>query len=69
MTARKLEMILERDAAAPDGFTLYACRGAGKGCKRNVTRNSKKRCDDCVKCDNPNETLGEIEARLARGDA
>ncbi len=62
-----LQMILHRE---PDNqFKLYACRGAGRGCERNKFRNAKKPCDDCVKCDDESETLGQLQERLKKGDA
>lgn len=66
-----LEFIMERvahDGLATD-FALFACRGAGRGCPRNKFRSRKVHCDDCLKADNPNETLVDFKARLERGDA
>jgi hypothetical protein len=47
-------------------FSLYACRGAGKGCKRNEFRDptSQKACEDCVLTRNT-ETIRELQDRLA----
>jgi len=69
--AQNLTMIMERVAhnGTPDDFALWACRGEGRGCKRNRTRASAKHCDDCVPCSNMGETLGEVIDRLKRGDA
>lgn len=67
MTEAKLDMILHRDV---DGkLKLWACRGAGKGCKRNETRRNKAPCDDCLPAHDENETLGDLVKRLERGDA
>ncbi len=66
---KKLELILVKDAAAKHGHRFVACRGEGKGCKRNKYREAKAGCEDCVRCDNEQETLGELEARLSKGDA
>lgn len=60
-------MILHRDT---DGkLKFWACRGEGKGCHRNTYRKNKAPCADCVKAHDETETLGELQARLARGDA
>ena len=62
----KLAMILYRDA---DGeLKLWACRGVGRGCKRNRFRKSIP-CEDCVPAHDENETLGELRDRVERGDA
>lgn len=67
MSERKLDLILDR---SPEGvFSMFACRGEGKGCKRNSHRESKVRCDDCVGPLAPEMTLEEVEQRLARGEA
>lgn len=46
---------------------MYACRGVGKGCKRNLLRDpkSQKICADCVLA-RDEETIGELQERLAR---
>ena len=67
MTEKKLEMILHKGA---DGkFSMYACRGAGKGCKRNVTRLRKTPCEDCWGPLDESMTVGEVHERLNKGDA
>ncbi len=64
--APQLKMILYRDG---DGkMKLWACRGAGKGCKRNRYRKAVP-CDDCVPAHDGNETIEQLQARIARGDA
>lgn len=66
MTA-DLKMILWRHT---DGkLKLWACRGEGKGCVRNRFRRRSKPCDDCVPAHDEKETLGQLQARLRRGDA
>lgn len=66
MSAPKLDMILHRDI---DGqMKLWACRGTGKGCKRNRFRKSIP-CEDCVPAHDGNETLEQLQGRIARGDA
>jgi len=62
--------ILERikPGKTPDCFQMWACRGAGKGCKRNATRAVAKHCDDCILPDE-NETVENVKKRLDRGDA
>lgn len=66
----KLEFIMERTGpgSGPENFALWACRGAGKGCTRNVHRNSKKHCEDCVLAGDASETLEQLQKRLLRGD-
>jgi hypothetical protein len=61
-----LQFIMERTAGK---LVLWACRGAGRGCPRNRFRTRKRHCDDCVACDNPNETVEQVQERLRRGDA
>jgi hypothetical protein len=61
-----IEMILAKDSGGT--FRLYACRGAGRGCPRNEYRTAKKPCEDCVLAIE-SETLGELQERLAKGDA
>ncbi len=69
-TAKKpdLELIMVKNPAAKLGYDLLACRGEGKGCKRNKFREAKAGCEDCVLAD-PKETMGELQARLKKGDA
>lgn len=51
-------------------MALAACRGLNKGCaKLRSDKHLKKPCPDCVRLDNPNETLGEVAERLSRGDS
>lgn len=70
MTTPYLSFIMEKtgDGHTPNDFTLFACRGAGRGCKRNKFRQMKVHCPDCVEA-MPTETLKQLKARLARGDA
>lgn len=68
MTGPKLDMILEKTSAG--SYQLWACRGEGKGCKRNTFRDKqfKKHCDDCFLCD-PKDTIGDVMEKMAKGDA
>jgi hypothetical protein len=70
MSKPDLKMILERIApgAGAHNFMLWACRGEGRGCKRNGYRARSVHCNDCIPCDN-NETVGDVQKRLERGDA
>ena len=70
MSTPELSFILEKtgDGHSTLDFTLFACRGAGRGCKRNKYRQMKIHCPDCVEA-NPTETLAKLKSRLARGDA
>ncbi len=65
-----IEFILERikQGDTVDCFQMWACRGEGKGCKRNRHREKSKHCEDCILPDE-NETLENLKARLKRGDA
>jgi hypothetical protein len=67
MSKTTLQTILAKDAAG--NFRLWACRGEGKGCKRNKHREKAKPCDDCFGPLDENMTLGEVVERLKRGDA
>jgi hypothetical protein len=67
MSEPKLNMILARDGAG--AFQLWACRGHGKGCKRNLFRKSTKPCDDCMGPLPPTVTIGEVYRRMQKGDA
>jgi hypothetical protein len=54
----------------PSGkFVLWACRGEGKGCKRNRYRSSQKPCGDCLGPLPENWTLQQVIEHLNRGDA
>lgn len=66
-----LEFILEKVGPGNDesDFRLFACRGKGRGCRRNSHREKKTHCDDCVPADDPNETLEAFKTRMQRGDA
>lgn len=70
MSDSALKMILERigPGSGPENFQMWACRGEGRGCKRNTHRNAAKHCEDCFLPDE-NETLGDLQKRLKRGDA
>lgn len=63
----KLELILTKDGRGQ--HRLYACRGTGKGCKRNGHREKKTPCADCWGPLDENMTLGEVQERLKKGDA
>lgn len=50
-------------------YRLAACRGLAKGCaKIRSDKKPKKPCPDCIPCEDENETLGQVMARIARGD-
>lgn len=63
----KLDLILQKEASGE--FELYACRGKGKGCKRNKTREKKAACEDCMGPLPEHLTLEEVYNRLNKGDA
>lgn len=63
----ELKFILAKDGR--NNFKLHACRGVGKGCERNKFRKQMVPCQDCIPCDDETETLGELQARLKKGDA
>lgn len=51
-------------------YAMAACRGLNKGCgKIRSDKKPKKPCPDCIPCDDPNETIGQIMERINRGDA
>lgn len=64
---RKLDMILAKDAGGE--FQLWACRGEGKGCRRNKFRQRAVPCDDCKGPLAQHLTLEEVERQLEQGDA
>lgn len=64
---KKLELILHKNGRG--SLDLWACRGAGRGCKRNSTRERKKLCDDCFGPLDPKMTIGQVHDRLQKGDA
>lgn len=68
--APKVEFIMERvgPGNTVHDFAMWACRGEGRGCKRNKHRTKAKHCEDCLPT-NDNDTVGEIAERLKRGDA
>lgn len=50
-------------------FALAACRGDRKGCLVMQRERSKRGpCPDCLACDDPNETVEQVLARVNRGD-
>lgn len=63
-----LRLILEGDLE-PDSLQAWACRGNGKGCRRNRFRKQSKHCDDCFGPLSPDMTLEQVKARLGQGDA
>lgn len=67
----ELKLILERIAPGSEitCFKLWACRGEGKGCKRNEFRERKKHCENCVDTNNEENPRRIIQERLKRGDA
>lgn len=65
--SQKLELILERVSATH--AQLWACRGSGKGCKRNGYREKKKHCEDCKGPLPDHMTIGEVAESLKKGDA
>ena len=67
MKSSQLQTILAKDSTGK--FCLFACRGEGKGCARNKYRRAAKPCDDCLGPLDEQMTLGEVQDRLARGDA
>lgn len=68
--APKLDLILERigPGRGVENFHIWACRGEGRGCKRNELRRKKAHCDDCVMTRNE-ETIAALMERMNRGDA
>jgi len=67
MTEQKLELILHKDDDS--SFSLYACRGQGKGCSRNKYRASKAKCEDCMGPLPEHWTLQQVIDKLKAGDA
>ena len=63
----ELNTILAKDAEGE--FRLWACRGAGKGCRRNKYRAQQKPCDDCFGPLDEQLTLGQVLDLMKRGDA
>jgi hypothetical protein len=61
-----LQFVMERNDRGE--LEMWVCRGSGKGCSRNRYRSSKKHCEDCFRCSDE-ETLGQVRARLNRGDS
>ena len=62
----ELKLLMFRRGGA---VKVAACRGLAKGC--NVTqkvRGTLGPCEDCVPCDDPNETLEAVMARIRRGN-
>ena len=66
--APKLTMILEwvGPGKGPEAYQLWACRGEKKGCRKKQRK--MKHCADCFLPD-ANDTIGEVEKRINRGDA
>lgn len=69
--AVKLKMIMEKirkgDPRDPHNYRLWACRGTRRNCDKKVKK--QKRCEDCMLCDDDDETLAHIQLRLRRGNA
>jgi len=63
----QLDLIMHPDGTGK--LRLWACRGSGKGCKRNLFRTSRKPCDDCAGPLDEKLTLAEVQDKLAKGDA
>ena len=63
----KLDLILADDQAGKK--RLWACRGEGKGCKRNKFRTSKAPCIDCMGPLDEKLTLEQVVEKLKQGDA
>jgi hypothetical protein len=60
----KLKMILYKRRGK---FELAACRGMNKGC--NVAEKQRQKlgpCEDCILCDDHEETMGELLDRINR---
>lgn len=62
-----LQLVMANDER--NRLQLWACRGEGKGCKRNKYRTTKKPCDDCVGPLPRNMTLEQVQKKLEQGDA
>ena len=62
-----LDLILHKNDAGQ--FEMWACRGEGKGCKRNRFLKRKKPCDDCMGPLDEKLTLQETIDKLGKGDA
>jgi hypothetical protein len=63
----RLNLIMDRDAA--NELRLWACRGDGKGCRRNSFRSIKRACENCLGPLPENMTLAEVQKQLERADA
>lgn len=61
-----LSLIIDRDAKRE--LRMWACRGQGKGCKRNEHRTSRTHCDDCFGPLADDMTLEQVVQRLKDGD-
>lgn len=66
-----LTLILEGEMhlGRTDLLQAWACRGVGKGCKRNTFRKTKKHCADCFGPLDPGLSLAQVKRMLDRGDA
>lgn len=67
VTPQKPVIILDRNSRGE--IQGWACRGEGKGCKRNTNRAVQKPCVDCYGPLDPRMTMGEVLHRLRQGDA
>lgn len=70
MSKPDIKMFLERihHTDEPSSFQLWACRGEGRGCRRNSFRTHKKHCEDCVLA-RDDETIQQLMTRIQRADA
>lgn len=63
----ELHLILEKHLGGQ--VETWACRGEGKGCKRNRYRTSRVHCEDCLGPLAKKATLADVQRQLERGDA
>jgi len=63
---RELTLIMIKERGT---HQMYACRGQGKGCKRNTYREKKTQCVDCIGPLDDSLTLEDVERMIKKGDA